>query len=134
LELEDIEMEDKNQDSMSDNHEEASEEITPPAISDSLSSEQSSSESGIEEIPPTSGVPLEEPEEIKEPTRFQRFMRKALTWLGVIAIAFIGGMITFHFTFYKPKLEQLNQAESALMETEQEICHFRHGRFTRRDH
>jgi len=50
----------------------------------------------------------------KEPTRFQRFMQKTLTWLAVGAVVFAAGFATFYFTIYQDKVEQLNQVETAL--------------------
>lgn len=50
----------------------------------------------------------------KEPTRFQRFMQKTLTWLAAGAVVFAAGFATFYFTIYQDKVEQLNQVETAL--------------------
>ena len=55
----------------------------------------------------------------KEPTRFQRFLRKALTWLAVVAVAFGAGFATFYFTLYQDKVDQLDQLEISLAESEQ---------------
>ena len=81
---------------------------------------------GTSEEPETSFTPAGLPDrtaeppppEALEPTRFQRFMRKALTWLAVVAIAFGAGFATFYFTLYQDKVEQLDQVETTLAEAE----------------
>ena len=70
------------------------------------------------ELPEKSAAPSTL-EAVKEPTRFQRFMRKALTWLAVVAVAFGAGFATFYFTLYQDKVDQLDQAEISLTESEQ---------------
>lgn len=59
--------------------------------------------------------------EIKEPTRFQVFMRRLFTWLAVVAIAYLGGFITSYVTNYQPKVEELALSEAALEDAQDEI-------------
>lgn len=54
----------------------------------------------------------EETEAVKEPTKFQQFLRNALIWLGVIAGGFLAGFLTFYFVLYQPKAAALEEAES----------------------
>lgn len=61
-------------------------------------------------------------EETPQPSRFQIFMRKALTWLAVVLVAFLGGFITFYFSLYQPKVDELNQAQTTLAETQDEVA------------
>lgn len=61
-------------------------------------------------------------EETPQPSRFQIFMRKALTWLAVVVVAFLGGFITFYFSLYQPKVDELNQAQTTLAETQDEVA------------
>lgn len=73
------------------------------------------------ETAPPSEESVGDVEEKKEPTRFQVFMKKALTWLAVVVVAFLAGFITFYFTLYKPKLDQLDQTQTALTEAENKV-------------
>jgi hypothetical protein len=43
-----------------------------------------------------------------QPNRFQRFFRKALIWLVVLAIFFLAGFATDHYLRYKPLQDELN--------------------------
>jgi hypothetical protein len=52
-------------------------------------------------IPPGSETASAKPEK-KQPGRFQRFFRKLLTWLVVLALVFLGGLITDHYLRYLP--------------------------------
>lgn len=59
--------------------------------------------------------------EKREPSKLARFFRKALIWLVVIAVAFGGGIITFHFLRFQPLQETVKQQRGALQEAEEEI-------------
>ncbi|HEY5139803.1 MAG TPA: hypothetical protein VIJ25_10880 [Methylococcales bacterium] len=48
--------------------------------------------------------------EKSQPNRFQRFIRKALTWLVVLAVFFIAGFATDYFLRYRPLQAELNTA------------------------
>lgn len=64
---------------------------------------------------------LGETEQQKEPTKFQLFMRKALTWLGIGAVVFLAGFATFYFTLYQPKVDALEQTEAQLTQANDDI-------------
>ena len=93
--------------------------------SDEPSAETSEKDISQEPIMSEPAPPAEESvasvEEIKEPTRFQLFMKKALTWLAVVVVAFLAGFITFYFTLYQPKVDQLDQAQTALTDAEDKV-------------
>ena len=57
----------------------------------------------------------------KEPTKFQRFMRKALIWLGVVAVAFLAGFITFYFTLYRPQSQNVESLEATIADLEAQV-------------
>lgn len=103
------------------NLEQSSEESKSPPPKDPLTPAPSFLDSDQAKTPPLTEETLGEVEEVKEPTRFQLFMRKALTWLAVVAVSFLGGFITFYFTLYQPKVDLLTQTETALAESEQEV-------------
>jgi type II secretory pathway component PulM len=56
-----------------------------------------------------------------QPGRLQRFFRKLLVWLVVIAIAFLAGILTYHFVRYKPLSENNVKTQAALDQANQEI-------------
>lgn len=113
-----------------------------PSMSDSLfnsisepstEDEQSTQPEPAEEKDMPEPVPDEkygeETETKPEPTKFQRFLRQALIWLGVIVGGFLAGFLTFYFTLYRPqtaKVEQLEttneglQSQITTMETDKE--------------
>ena len=103
------------------NLEQSSEESKSPPHKDPLTPAPSFLDSDQAKTPPLTEETLGEVEEVKEPTRFQLFMRKALTWLAVVAVSFLGGFMTFYFTLYQPKVDLLTQTETALAESEQEV-------------
>ena len=49
-----------------------------------------------------------------QPSHLQRFFRKALIWLVVLAIAFIAGIVTDHYMRYKPLQDKSNTAMAHL--------------------
>jgi len=51
----------------------------------------------------------------------KNFFRKALIWLLVIIIAFVGGFLLDHFLRYKPLSDELRQAQSELDGVKQDI-------------
>jgi cytoskeletal protein RodZ len=53
--------------------------------------------------------------------RFQRFLRASLIWLVAIAVVFMTGVLTYHFTRYRPLNKTLTQAQSDLVEANQNI-------------
>lgn len=57
----------------------------------------------------------------KEPTRFQIFLRRALTWLGIGAVLFLAGFLTFYFTLHRPKVTALEETEAQLAQVEEEL-------------
>lgn len=100
----DAESKQKNEDDFApfeDGVEEISEE-TPPPPPHTLSETPGELGAGQED----------ETEAVKEPTKFQRFLRQALIWLGVIAGGFLAGFLTFYFVLYQPKAAALEEAES----------------------
>ncbi len=112
-------MNEKNQSELNKNQEESGKEFeTAPPVTG-----EESPASVLPEAPEISEGTFPETKEgeVKEPTAFQRFIRQAVTWLAVVAVAFLAGMITFYFTLYQPKIDQLNQTEANLSETEQEL-------------
>lgn len=64
---------------------------------------------------------LREAEQQKEPTKFQRFLRKALIWLGVGVVLFFAGFATFYFTLYQPKVDALNQTQAQLTQAQSDL-------------
>ncbi|MGD2027680.1 MAG: hypothetical protein PVI99_07675 [Anaerolineales bacterium] len=60
-------------------------------------------------------------EQEKEPTKFQIFLRKALIWLGVGAVMFFAGFLTFYFTLYQPKADALEETEAQLAQAEEDL-------------
>jgi cell division protein FtsB len=48
------------------------------------------------------------------PSRFMRFLRKALIVLAVVAIIFFAGFLTDHFTRYRPLSDELDQTRAEL--------------------
>jgi hypothetical protein len=48
--------------------------------------------------------------EKRQPGRLQRFFRKVLIWLVVLAIVFLAGVITDHYLRYKPLQDELKTA------------------------
>jgi hypothetical protein len=52
--------------------------------------------------------------EKKQPNRLQRFFRKALIWLVVLAITFLAGSVTDHYLRTMPLQEELNTAAAHL--------------------
>jgi hypothetical protein len=49
-----------------------------------------------------------------QPNRLQRFFRKALTWLVVLAIFFLAGFAVDHYLRYKPLQDELNTTTAHL--------------------
>ncbi|MCX6035872.1 MAG: hypothetical protein NTV38_13005 [Chloroflexi bacterium] len=52
--------------------------------------------------------------EKKQPNRLQRFFRKALIWLVVLALAFLAGTVTDHYLRIKPLQDELNAVTAHL--------------------
>jgi hypothetical protein len=49
-----------------------------------------------------------------QPGRLQRFFRKVLIWLVVLAITFLAGIVTDHYLRYKPLQDELETATAHL--------------------
>jgi cell division protein FtsB len=81
---------------------------TPQTVETSLTSEQ----------PKIKETPLEK----KEPTRFQKFLRKALIWLVVVLITFAAGFLVNHFWRYQPLSEELKQSQTEKANLEQDAA------------
>lgn len=62
-----------------------------------------------------------EKDEKKPPSRFKIFMRKALIALGVVALFFLAGFLTDHFTRYKPLADTLKETRTQLEEASQSV-------------
>lgn len=60
-------------------------------------------------------------EDKPQPSRSQRFFRKALIWLVVLVITFSAGMAVDHFLRFKPLSNEYAEAQSALEQTRQEL-------------
>lgn len=80
-----------------------------------------SDEPGLAATPEPMDDILQEAEQQKEPTKFQRFLRKALIWLGVGVVLFAAGFATFYFTLYRPKADALNQTEAQLTQAQSDV-------------
>jgi len=79
-------------------------------------------------MPETLEKPAPEPKDIQpeipekiEPSPMKIFFRKALIWLIVIIIAFVGGFLLDHFLRYKPLSDDLSQAQLELDDVKQDI-------------
>ncbi|MEA3327444.1 MAG: hypothetical protein U9R53_09095 [Chloroflexota bacterium] len=70
--------------------------------------------------PEPKSLPLETPEKA-QPGPLKIFFRKALIWLLVIIIAFVGGFLLDHFLRYKPLSDDLHQAQSEMEDVKQDI-------------
>lgn len=53
--------------------------------------------------------------------RFRRFWRTSLIWLAVVAVAFLAGVLIFNFLRYQPLNERLNQTQSELTQSNQDV-------------
>ncbi len=60
-------------------------------------------------------------QEKKQPSRLQRFTRKALIWLVVIVIVFSGGMAADHFLRYKPLSDAQAATQTELDQAHQDL-------------
>jgi septal ring factor EnvC (AmiA/AmiB activator) len=72
---------------------------------------------------PIQSEPISVPAETKKarPGRLQRFFRKALVWLIVVAFAFLAGMIADHYLRYRPLSEDLAHTRTELDHANQSI-------------
>jgi len=59
--------------------------------------------------------------EKKPPSKFVRFLRKALIALAIVAAIFFAGFLTDHFVRYSPLSEELEQAKAELEQANQEL-------------
>jgi len=53
--------------------------------------------------------------------RFRRFWRTSLIWLAVVAVSFLAGVLIFNFLRYQPLNERLNQTQSELIQSNQNM-------------
>lgn len=60
-------------------------------------------------------------EEVSEPTKFQRFMRKVLIWFGVVAGSFLAGFLVFYFVLHQPKVAELTTAQEDIQTLEAQL-------------
>ena len=65
------------------------------------------------------------PKSKKEPSKAGLFFRTLLIWLGVIAIAFLTGVGTYHFMRYAPVAKTLEETRSILDEANSELTTLR---------
>ncbi len=65
-------------------------------------------------------VPTPPPTE-KQTSKFQVFLRKALTWLVVVAVAFLAGVLTLYFTQVKPLKDELANSQTTLEQTNTQL-------------
>ena len=59
--------------------------------------------------------------EKKPPSRFKRFLRKALIGLAIIAVIFLAGALTYHFVRYVPLSEALEETRAELAQANDEV-------------
>ncbi len=78
-------------------------------------------EANISETPDEPVASEEEMAEIKEPTKFQLFLRKALIWFGIAAALFVAGFATFYFALYQPKIVELEDLQQQVVTLEGKI-------------
>jgi hypothetical protein len=64
-------------------------------------------------VPPDLAATSEKAEK-NQPGRLQRFFRKVLIWLVVLAIVFLAGFVTDHYLRYKPLQDELKTATGHL--------------------
>ena len=78
---------------------------------------------------PSQPEPASKPDPVPHPAkpaklqlvRFRRFWRTLLIWLAVVAVAFLAGVLTFNFLRYQPLNERLNQTQSDLTQSNQNV-------------
>lgn len=63
----------------------------------------------------------EEIAEVKEPSRFQLFLRKTLIWAGIAAALFAAGYLTFNFVIHQPKIAELENLQQQIVTLETEM-------------
>lgn len=74
-------------------------------------------ESAKQSPPPVKPVP--EPK--KETSKLGKFFRSLLIWFGVVAVSFLAGVGTYHFTRFAPLEKSLSEAQSALTDANSEL-------------
>jgi cell division protein FtsB len=78
-------------------------------------------EASLADMPEESPAGEEELAEVREPTRFQIFLRRALIWFGIAFVFFAAGFATFYFVLYQPKVAELKETQGKIMDLEIEI-------------
>ena len=76
---------------------------------------ESAATSGLAETPEGSIPGTDETQSIKEPSRFQIFLRRTLIWFGVVAAAFLAGYLTFYFVLFRPAAAELEAAQGEIV-------------------
>jgi len=64
--------------------------------------------------PQTSSAVRPTPEQKNKPSKAVQYLRTGLIWLGVIAVAFLAGILTYHFARFRP-------VETSLVQTSQNL-------------
>jgi len=67
-------------------------------------------------------APEEVVEEVKEPTRFQLFLRKALRWAAGVAVVFVAGVVVTWLVRVTPLQNELAMTQSDLGSAQQEVA------------
>ena len=78
---------------------------------------------------PSQPEPASKPDPVPAPAkpaklqlgRFRRFWRTSLIWLAVVAVAFLAGVLIFNFLRYQPLNERLNQTQTELTQSNQNV-------------
>jgi len=86
-----------------------------PEISDSIETEKHDQDLPELEQAPDSST------EKQPPSRFVRFLRKALIGLVIVAAIFLAGFLTDHFVRYSPLSEELEQTKAELEQANQDM-------------
>jgi cell division protein FtsB len=63
----------------------------------------------------------EQATEKKPPSRFQRFLRKFLIGLAIVAVIFLAGFLTNHFVRYRPLVDTLEETQTELTDARQSV-------------
>ena len=98
------------------NNENIQPEVQPePEITDPAETDQQVQE------PPELAQEQEPAPEKKPPSRFARFLRKALIGLAIVAVIFLAGFLTYHFVRYVPLSQELEETRAELAQANDEI-------------
>ncbi|MFN2144223.1 MAG: hypothetical protein ACK2T7_02670, partial [Anaerolineales bacterium] len=78
-------------------------------------------EANVSETPDESVASEEEMAEVKEPTRFQLFLRKALIWFGIVLAFFLAGFAAAYFQLYRPQVVDSEEQLQTITDLRAEI-------------